>query len=224
MPAEGSRKTIRIVFCILLIVCAVIGTILNAVKFGAASTISYFTIQSNLLCIAAAGVTLMREIKKRDLRESSYIFFKGMSLVSILLTFFVYNFVLRPFLDSVDSNRVESPESILLHTVVPLMMFADFLFFEEKGCFKKWYPFGWAVFPVFYIGYTAVYRAFGGVYVYTDRVANFPYFFLDYESYGINMVGLWVLFITIGFIGFSFLLLGFSGILLKLKSKLNRRR
>jgi len=217
MNLIATKSISRITLNTLLIICVIIGTILNAIKFGFISTISYFTIQSNLLCLVAGIITILLVMKKNDPKDQKYIFIKGMSLAAILLTFFVYNFVLRPYLDAADSNRVESIESILLHIIAPLIMFLDFLFFEEKGQYKIWYPFGWALFPVFYIVYTAVYKAFGGLYTYSTGIAKFPYFFLDYETYGYKTVGLWVLLITAGFIGFSFLLLGLSNLLLKLR-------
>lgn len=172
-------------------------------------SLSAFTMQSNLLCLIMAAVTLVYVIKKTIPCGRFYIFFKGMSLVSILLTFFVYNLVLKPYIDVTDEAFSKSLNSILLHVAVPLMMLGDFLFFEVKGYFKTWYPFAWAAFPIFYIVYTAVYKALGGVYNFVgDTVVNFPYFFLDYETYGYKTVGIWLLFIVIGFIGFSYLLVG----------------
>ncbi|MCL2210955.1 MAG: Pr6Pr family membrane protein [Treponema sp.] len=214
----NSQKIIRVTINAALIICAGIGIINNAQKSNIASTIAYFTIQSNLLCVILAGITLAREIKQGNSKEKIYIFFKGMALVSILLTFFIYNFVLKPTMDMADSTRKESLDSILLHVAVPLLMFGDFLFFEKKNLYKWWYPFTWALFPIFYVAYTAVYKALGGLYRYNKGAAKFPYFFLDYETYGFGMVGLWILIITIGFIGFSFLLLGLCKILTRLKA------
>ena len=214
---NNTQKIIRVIINAGLIICVLVGVMINIFKSNIASTIAYFTIQSNLLCAILSGVTLAREIKQNNSREKEYIFFKGMALVSILLTFFIYNFVLKPTLDMANSARKESFDSILLHVAVPLLMFGDFLFFEKKDLYKWWHPFAWALFPVFYIVYTAIYKALGGLYIYGSSAAKFPYFFLDYETYGFGMVGLWILLITVGFIGFSFLLLGFSKLLIKSK-------
>ena len=157
----------------------------------------------------AAAVTLARVIMRKSLIENPYIFLKGMSLVSILLTFFIYNLVLKPF-TTLTGGGGETLESVLLHMAVPVMMLLDFIFFEEKRRFKMWYPFGWTLFPVFYIGYTAVYKALGGTYKYFAGDTNFPYFFMDYETYGLKTVGLWILLIAAGYIGFSYLLIGFG--------------
>jgi len=207
---KDIKSAIRIVLNALIIICAGTGVIIFTFKSNFASVISYFTVQSNLLCVIAAGVTLVFFIFKRNMTCGFYLFFKGMTLVSILLTFSVYNFVLKQFFD-----MPETFESILLHLAVPLMMLIDFIFFENKEYNKLWYPFGWTIFPIFYIGYTAVFKALGGTYSYFGSEANFPYFFMDYETYGLRTAGLWILLITICYIGFSFLLIGFGRLLVR---------
>ncbi|MCL2181152.1 MAG: Pr6Pr family membrane protein [Treponema sp.] len=212
-----GREIVRIFINIFTIICAGTGVTLAALKMGFAPAISYFTIQSNLLCLAASVITIILEIKKSGFKIQGYHFFRGMALVSILLTFFIYNFVLRPALIMNNADISESLESILLHVVVPVLMFGDFLFFEAKGYYKIWYPFGWVGFPVFYIVYTVIYRAFGGVYrFFSDAPASFPYFFLNYETYGFKKVGLWLLLIMLGFIGFSYILIGLGNLIKKI--------
>jgi len=210
---ENNKKTACIIFNILLFICVGTGLALIIIKFDLLSALFYFTVQSNILCMIMAGITLVYAIKKNKSKNGAYVFFKGMALVSILLTFFVYNFILKPFVN----DQSEPLYSILLHLVVPLMMLGDYLFFEEKVNFKIWYPFGWALFPVFYAGFIALYNL-GGLYkLFGDTSVKFPYFFLDYQTYGLVKVGLWVLLIAACFIAFSFLLLVFNNILLRRK-------
>jgi hypothetical protein len=214
MEKITRKKIIRGILNALLILCTGAGVGSIAVKLTALTAVSTFTIQSNILCLITAAFTLLRQIKKGDPRGGAYIFFKGMALVSILLTFAVYNLVLDPFFSASSQARGGTWDNFLLHTAVPLMALADFIFFEEKGRFKTSYPFGWAVFPLYYVAYTAVYKALGGLYTFSKGVtAKFPYFFLDYETYGLKTVGIWVLLIAIGFIGFSYLLVGLDKIL-----------
>jgi hypothetical protein len=215
VPVKNVKKTIRIIFSVFVVFFVAAG--IKLMKLDAAMALSAFTIQSNLLCIIASGVTIIREILKNNPRGRAYIFFKGMTLTSILLTFVIYNFVLKPHLDTANHTQSGSLADTLLHTVVPLMMFGDFLFFEEKGLFRIWYPLGWTAFPVYYVGYTAVYKTFGGVYKFLGgAVTKFPYFFFDYETYGLRTVGIWFLLIAIGFICFSYLLVGLDKILVKI--------
>jgi hypothetical protein len=217
--AERGKKTARIIFNASLIACAGSGVALIAMKLNIAMAVSAFTIQSNLLCIIASGVTLAHEIARSDPKGKAYVFFKGMTLTSILLTCVIYAFVLKPhFNAAMQGARGGSLSDSLVHVVVPLMTLADFLLFEEKGSFRAWHPFGWTAFPFYYVGYTAIYKAFGGVYTFTEGVAaKFPYFFLDYETYGLKTVGIWVLLIAIGFIGFSYALVGLDRMFAKIK-------
>jgi hypothetical protein len=199
-----------------------LGVILFLMEMDTATLLSTFTIQSNLLCLIAAGITLIYEPVKMNPEGKAYILLKGMTLTAILLTFFVYNFVLAPYFNASNLSQRGSLGNILLHTAVPLMMLGDFLFFEKKGGLGIWHPFAWTVFPVYYVGYTVIYKAFGGVYKFSgDTAAKFPYFFLDYETYGLKTVGIWCLLIAIGFIGFSYLLFGLDRIFIKVN---NRRR
>jgi hypothetical protein len=195
-----------------------LGLALFLMKMDAVTLLSTFTIQSNLLSLITAGITLIYGLLKIEPKRQAYILLKGMTLTAILLTFFVYNFVLAPALNASNRPQGGSLGNTLLHTVVPLMMLGDFLFFEKKGYLKIWHPFAWTVCPICYVGYTAIYKALGGVYKFTaDTVAKFPYFFLDYETYGLKTVGIWCLLITIGFIGFSYLLFGLDRIFIKIK-------
>jgi hypothetical protein len=213
------KEIVRIIFNVILVICAGLGTFLTINKLGTVMTLSAFTIQSNLLCLIMTCITLIREALKRNSENGLYIFFKGMALLSILLTFIVYNFVLRPYFDTTPARNTTLANN-LQHIIVPLMTIVDYLLFEKKGLFKAWHPFAWTAFPLYYVGYTAIYKAFGGLYKFSGNMsAKFPYFFLDYETYGLKLVGIWVLLISIGFIGASYLLFGLDRILVKLQKK-----
>jgi hypothetical protein len=197
-----------------IILFAGLGVAIFLMKMDAATLLSTFTIQSNLICLITAGITLVYELLKINPMGKAYILLKGMTLTAILLTFFIYNFVLAPHLNQPLGGSLENT---LLHTIVPLMTFGDFLFFGKKGYIKIWHPLAWTVLPIYYVGYTAIYKAFGGVYKFSSgTAAKFPYFFLDYETYGLKTVGIWCLLITIGFIGFSYLLFGLDRIFIKI--------
>jgi hypothetical protein len=206
---RNHSRIVRIIFNAVIILFVGLGVVTLLLEMDAVTLISTFTIQSNLLCLVAAGTTLIYELLKINPKGKAYILLKGMTLTAILLTFFVYNFVLALYLTTSSQSQGSLLGNTLLHTAVPLMMLGDFLFLGERGHFRIWHPFAWTVFPIYYVGYTALYKAFGGVYKFSfsgGTVAKFPYFFLDYETYGLKTVGIGCLLIAAGFIGFSYLL------------------
>jgi hypothetical protein len=215
---------VRIIFNAAIILFVGLGLVLFLMDMDAVTLLSTFTIQSNLLCLIAAGIILVYELLKNGPGGKAYILFKGMTLTAILLTFFIFNLVLAPYFNTSRSQGFPLGNT-LLHTVVPLMMLGDFLLFEKKGQLKIWHPFAWTVLPLCYVGYTAIYKAFGGVYKFSgDSVAKFPYFFLDYETYGLKTVVIWCLLIALGFIGFSYLLFGLDRIFVKIRGVVTRGR
>jgi hypothetical protein len=219
--SKDYKKIVRIIFNVAIMLFVGLGVVIDLIQLDTAMALSAFTVQSNILCLIAAGWTIIHEILKSNQKGKAYIFFKGMTLTAILLTFLIVYLVLKPYFGSTNQDQAGTLADILLHLVVPLMMLGDFLFFEEKGNYKIWFPFAWTAFPLYYVGYTAIYKAFGGMYNFGDTVAKFPYFFLDYETYGLKMVGIWFLMITIGFIGFSYLLVGIDRIFVKINKVKN---
>ncbi|MDR1592681.1 MAG: Pr6Pr family membrane protein [Prevotellaceae bacterium] len=206
-------KITRIIFNVLIIVCALVGIVIFLVRSDRTTILSTFTIQSNLLCLIAAVVTLVLELKNKTGAVKWYVFFKGMALTSILLTGIITQFVLKPFWGeaTVEQAPLIAMADNLLHLIVPLLALVYYVLFEKKGQIKMWHPLGWTAFPFYYVGYTAIYKFFGGVYDFgTGAIAKFPYFFLDYETYGLQTVGLWVVIITVCFIAFSYLIAGFD--------------
>ena len=215
------NRMIRIIFNSAIVVFAAIGIVIDIVKMDTAMVLSAFTTQSNIFCLVTVAVTVFWLVKNKSSEDKRYVLFKGMSLTSILLTFFITALLLKPM--SGGAHKMEASVALadtLLHIVVPMMMLMDFIIFEKKGNIMPWHPFAWTIFPLYYVAYTAVYRVFGGVYKMGGGiVAKFPYFFLDYETYGLGTVTLWFILIVIGFIGFSFLIFGFDRILFKLRKR-----
>lgn len=215
--AVKAEKVVRIIFNAAVMLSVVVGTVINGIKINIFMILSAFTVQSNLFCLVMAFITLVRENRGRKTHTALYIFFKGMALTSILLTFIIYNFVLRPFFNGEKQDIESFIANVLHHEVVPLIMLADFLVFEDKGYFKPYYPFVWTAFPLAYLGYTALHKAFGGVYQFIEgKITQFPYFFLDYKTYGLKTVLIWMLLIFLVFIAFSYILFVIDFIIAKI--------
>lgn len=219
MMTENIMKIFRVAFNAALILCAATGTLIGFKFVDPATNLSTFTTQSNLFCLIIGFVTLVRILKEDNSVGKTYIFLKGMSLTSIILTFTISNFVLKPAMKGMQLAPEETFAGNLSHIIVPLLMLAEYLVFEKKGLFKVWYPFVWPAFLFYYLGYTAVYKLFGGVYRFPDHVVKFPYFFLDYETHGWNNVVFWVSLIVLVFIVFSFIIIGLDRALVMTKTR-----
>jgi hypothetical protein len=204
----------RIVLNAFTAAAVIFGVMIDLIKLDPGFALSTFTIQSSILAGILALVTGVRTIRRSDPDNSAYVFFKGLALTGIFLTFVIFNLLLRTPAGSGDPDPVMTLANELLHVVVPLATLADYLVFEKKGNIRKWHPFAWTSFPWFYVAYTAVWKALGGVYrLSSTDVREFPYFFLDYVTYGWPTVIVWVVLISVGFIGFGFCLYGIDRLL-----------
>ena len=213
----SGKQILRIILCAAVIGSVGVGAAFFLRELGISEALSAYTIQTNLFCLTMTVVTLMYEISKRKPQGSVYSFFKGMALVSILLTCIITYGVLRPSIGEIERRLPAELAGHLLHLVVPLLILIDFILFEEKGHIKPLYPLAWTAYPLYYVGYVAVYRAFGGLFNMGQGAVRFPYFFLDYETYGFKMVGLWILIIMACFLVFSYILFGLDRIFVKIK-------
>lgn len=211
------KKAIRIGFRIFIVAAGLTGVVLQiSGSPRAVMVLSYYTIQSNLICIALFVALVLAELfGKRPSEGKGYRIIKGAATVCILLTFVVFHFMLRPTLiDVLGMTYLNSPDNLLPHYVVPLAVLGDYLLFDQKGQFRKFYPLVWPAIPLAYLGYTAIYRLLGGVYYFGEsEPLKFPYFFLDYETYGLEQVTVWVLLIAAGYVAFGYLLAGLDYLL-----------
>jgi len=107
-------------------------------------------------------------------------------------------FVVLPGSDNV------SLQSSVLHYICPVMVFLDYLFFDEKGKYKPQDPFLWLIIPALYVVFALVRGFLGGEI--GDTGNNFPYPFLDPTSTG---MGVYMVTLYMGVMLISFLLLGY---------------
>ena len=135
----------------------------------------------------------------------------------IMLTFFVYNLMLAPGLESTEFDA----GNLLVHVVVPLMVLADYLMFDLKGTYQFKDPLFWCIIPLLYPIYVAVYSALGGRFLSMDDSgpAKYPYFFMDVDKLGAFRVLMWMLLLVVCFVGVSMLYVLFDRLLGRLTRK-----
>ena len=169
----------------------------------------FYTTMSNLLAIVYFAVTLARTIidtvkEGPHGRTSYYPTIAMIVAVDILVTFLVYWIMLAPTTD--DQGRLVSFQNMAVHTITPLLMIVDYLFFNRKRTLKRYTPLFVIIFPYLYIAFSLILGANG--YVFGKKldgtIQRAPYFFLDIYNQG-WLVLAYVVGLSVFFIGLSYL-------------------
>ena len=209
------KRNFSIAYKILTALILLTGITLNISKTSSVITLlSYYTFQSNIICFFSFVVFFVIEIlekyykcKKGDI----YYLFKGAIVIMIFITTFCYHIALAPqfqfdmgFKNTSDIyNKIAN---CIVHTIAPSLVILDYFLFDEKGRFKKFYPFLWLIFPYNYMLYVYMYASYGGKFYNIGGSDRFAYFFLDYVKIGINGVIKWLIIITLGILLASYML------------------
>lgn len=184
-----------------------------------------FTNQCNFLCLGIMIAELVQTAKKREdgfVSVSPLLKFVG--LVGIVLTAAVFYAMLAGTRDPASNFRVGT---ILMHLVLPLMYFADWALFYEKGTVKFVYPLVSAILPFAYVVFIYLHAAILG---FDTSIQNFnqngpfiyPYFFLNIEKIGVGGVAKWCAVLLAAFIVVGYLLLGIDRLLYGIRGKKRR--
>lgn len=171
----------------------------------------HFTNLSNYLCIGIVFAELVHTAKKK---EDSYVttapLLKFIGVLSILLTFLVFNFLLagQPDRDPQDNWRVRS---ISFHVILPIMYVFDWLLFYEHKKVRWFYPLASVAFPVLYVVF--VYARAAILNFNPEAPYIYPYFFLNIATQGITGVVKWVMILFAGFIVLGYIFYGIDKII-----------
>ena len=173
-------------------------TMLDCPRHG--ELFSYFTIQSNVMCLIMMAWKLKKEPPA---------LFRGLAVVCISLTFLVYNFMLRPADFTIaNMGNLKNISNLFAHYMVPAFVWIDYLLFTPKGGMKWYYPLIWICYPLLYLAYIMlIYKPMGGTFIVEGEVCKVPYFFLDTEILGIGGVTVWCLAIAAVILLLSYLFL-----------------
>lgn len=157
--------------------------------------LSYFTIQSNILCFIMMFLSVIHVIKciikEEEIKYSrTHLFFRGMSFLAITITFFTYSIVLTQMGFSMDGANPGglTINDVYVHYMIPILTWIDYLLFQPKPAFRNRDPFKWLWGPFIYFVFIlvrGVYFSKGEVLV---GVKRYPYFFMDAEKYGYRYV------------------------------------
>ena len=220
-----DSRPLSTAFKLLTAITALLGIILQfASSADWTGMLSYYTMQSNII-VAIFYLVLVFSERPYALTESrDYSLAKGAITMSIMLTFIVYNIVLRPQFEAsaagAAAGAIGSMSGEIVHVITPLMVLADYLMFDLKGTYRFGDTLFWCIIPLLYPIYVAIYGACGGRFTSMDGVSSkYPYFFMDVDSIGALRVLGWMFLIIAGFVGLSMLYVVIDRVLGRLTRK-----
>jgi hypothetical protein len=180
----------------------------------------HFTNLSNYLCIGVMFVELIETIKnKEDSYTTKLPLLKFIGLTAILLTFFIFNFMLAGDREPELNFYINS---VLFHIVLPIMYVIDWVLFYEHKKVKWYYPLVSVSFPVIYAIFIFI-RAW--ILDFNPKAPYiYPYFFLNLDELGILGVIKWIGILSVVFITIGYVIFGLDKILKKNKKTSSKKR
>ncbi|MBQ6814697.1 MAG: Pr6Pr family membrane protein [Lachnospiraceae bacterium] len=193
--------------------------------------LSYFTIQSNIICFFVMLCSIFHSFASvRRGRYHDYarvhLFLKGLALVMITITFLTYNLVLTGtgFSMTTGFSAALSFNDRIVHFIIPAMTWIEFLLFQPKGGFKIYDPFKWLLAPVIYFIFIMIKARYVSPATYGVGIKRYPYFFMDVETYGVWYVVKYVLIFTVATLAISYVIRTIDFILGLIYTKIQKFR
>jgi hypothetical protein len=186
MQRQQVLTAIRVASVALVLVAMVAQAIVlaQADRFYATRFFAFFTIQSNLIGVAAF-TWLIRNGDRPRSRGLELL--RGAAAVYLTITFFVVIFLLS----NVDVQLGLVWVDVVLHKVFPIIVVLDWIIDPPTARLTPRDALIWLVYPLIWTGLTLVRGALGGWY---------PYPFLDPANGGYGQVAIAAVAITIGFV------------------------
>lgn len=174
---------------------ALLGVVLNTKMLSPLfdpTTLLYYTTQSNILAFALFTYLFIKtviEIKHSgaDAKTSFAPNLTFIVMVDIILTFLVFWILLAPSISGTAFNLYSFP-NLAVHTFTPLAVVGEYFLFNKEKKLKQIHLFAVLIYPLVYSFSALIIGAFKAVDYYTfgisDSTTFFPYFFLDFYTYG----------------------------------------
>lgn len=181
------KKLPSIIYKIIGAGVVIFGIIINLVgSNNLIEYISYFTMLTNTV---VAGVLLLEILILFELISINPVLFriiKGSSIIAMIIMLIVYNFILAPYIKvNIPTYQVYSLKDIFIHYLSPIIIFLDYMFFDEKGLYEYKDAVRFINYVYIYVLYVIVYVLLGGRFMISGEPSIYPYFFLNFETQGI---------------------------------------
>lgn len=203
--AAINSRPVALVYRVIALAVIVTGVVRHADLLTgqpAWTTVLFYTMVSNLLCLAWMLLLIVRTV--RDLRRSGPIGTStpsprgsGAVMMAITVTMLIYLVVLVPTRFADGDTDVFSLTDNLIHIITPLLMIVDWLLFVPKGAFRWFDPLLWISIPYVYLVWAFAYGALGGEFTPGQR---YPYPFMDVDALGVLGVTQWVVALTVALV------------------------
>lgn len=212
-----KNRTAQLIFQTIYCTLGLVGIVASLGIFDDITTIRWdfyvhFTNISNYFCIGIMFTALLQTVRKK---EDGYVtaapLLKFIGVLSILLTFLVFNIMLAGA-EGRDPQANWRIGSLLAHVVLPIMFIADwFLFYERKQC-KWYYPLASIGFPLVYLIFLLIQATILGfdttiLIPTTTTPLIYPYPFLNIDKLGWGVLT-WVLLLLVAFVAVGYIFFG----------------
>lgn len=207
-----KKEKISNIYKLLVILSLLTGILLNVVHTTSLSAIlSYYTLQSNIICfVVFIGIMVMIILKKDYRSDNRYYILKGAIVMAILVTAITYQVALAPKGFQMDISYTMRTErywaNLFVHIISPSLVLLDYVIFDQKGNFKYKYPLVWLCFPWGYVIYVYTYSALGGRFFGIGGSREYAYKFLDYKQIGYLGVIKWIFVFTLLILMLSYII------------------
>ena len=179
----------------------------------------HFTNLSNYLCIGIMFAELIETIKKKeDSYTTKLTLLKFIGLTAILLTFFIFNFILAGDREPQLNFYINS---VLFHIILPIMYVVDWVLFYEHKKIKWNYPLVSVLFPVIYAIFIFIFIRAWVLDFNPEAPYIYPYFFLNLDELGVVGVIKWIGILSVVFVVIGYIMFGIDKIL---KKKINKQK
>lgn len=205
-----NNRTAQIVYRTIYITLGFIGIIGSFGYFNRSFSQNFYLMYTNLsnyFCIGITLYLLIGNIRKQDENKisNSISIIRFVSVIMILVTFFVYNILLAK--EKTISDYFFSISNLIMHVILPLMFMVDWILFNNHNKTKWYYPFLSTILPLIYVAFILI-RALILGNSYSGTL--YPYFFLNVERLGFGGVALWVIILVVIFIALGYILFMFD--------------
>ncbi|MGI6735008.1 MAG: hypothetical protein ACOX3C_02330 [Bacilli bacterium] len=179
---NNEKRIISIILKFGVIVVAIVGIISQQLHglliYTGYVPFLYFTTQSNIIIAICMIFLLYFDFANKEVPRALLIF-EHISVTAVTLTFLVFAIILAPFIPALDRRYFYSLQNLTLHNAAPILAIVHYLYDDNRDIPKYAKPLG-LLSGIIYVIFVYIVHLAGGNFGATE----FPYFFLDYKSFG----------------------------------------